>query len=112
MDPLADPHDGAAEDLRVHRNDGDHLLAQLPAQGLLDAPLERLVGRAGQGDAGADPVELEVEQRLVLRRDLAQELLPPALHQRLQEQHELARRALAARRRAAAPSPPWAPGAT
>ena len=38
-------------------------LPSCSAQGLRDLALERLVGRAGQGDAGAHPVELDVEQR-------------------------------------------------
>ena len=61
--------------------DRDHLFVELPAERALRSVCRSFSsGLSRQGDAGADPVQLEVEQALVLGGDLAQELLAAALH--------------------------------
>src|SRR5712691_10856178 len=89
VDPLADPDDGATQDLRVDRERREHLLPEMLAQAVLDRAPERFIGGPRQGDASAHSVELEIEQLQILPGDLAEQQLPPALDHRLQKEHEL-----------------------
>jgi hypothetical protein len=79
VDPLTHADRGAAQNLWVDVEGRKHLLAELAAEGSLDVALKRLVRRPGERDTGADPIVLDIEQRLVLRRDVPRVPLPPRL---------------------------------
>src|SRR2546429_1611368 len=69
-----------------------HTLAERRREALHDLLLEPGVGLFDQDHSGVHPVELQVDQRLVLVRDLSQEPLPAAPHHRLEKPHELGAR--------------------
>jgi len=70
VDPLTHADHGAAQNLWVDVEDRKHLLAELAAKGSLDVALKRLVRRPGERDTGADPIVLDIEQRLDEQREL------------------------------------------
>ena len=113
VDPLAHPHDARRRESpdrpRTRR------CTSLPSCRLSACWMLRC-SASSAGRASVTPartrLSLMSSSAEVLGGDLAQQLLPAALHHRLQEQHELPRRVAAGPRRAAAPSRPWAPAAT
>jgi len=70
VDPLTHADHGAAQNLWVDVEGRKHLLAELAAKGSLDVALKRLVRRPGERDTGADPIVLDIEQRLDEQREL------------------------------------------
>src|SRR5207302_276433 len=98
-DPVSHPHDDAAEDGTVGAEMRAHLLADRPGEPLGDLLRKLVVRRVGQNHAGVHPIELYVQQPMVLLGDLAQQSLAPAPHHRLQKPHELGRGHVAERAR-------------
>src|SRR5918995_895673 len=90
QNPVAHPDDRTAEDLRLHQIRGDYLLVQLATEIFLDRFPQLLVRLPGQGHRGAHPVHLVIHQSQILRRHFPQNPLSPALHQRLEPEHEIA----------------------
>src|SRR6185437_2287837 len=77
-----------------HREAGQDLLAELLTEPVLDSLLQGFVCRPGQRYPGTHPIELYVQQDVVLRRNLPEQFLPASLNQRLKVEHELARHVL------------------
>src|SRR5947208_5203065 len=70
---------------------GPDLLPDRPGQPLDDRLLEPRVRLVQQRDARVHPVELDVDQGVILLHDLPDEPLPAAPHHRLEKPHELGR---------------------
>src|SRR3954470_8438087 len=87
-DPLAHSDDSSAQDIRINGERGDHLLPQLPAQGILYRALQPVVGLPSQRNPRPHPVELLIQETEILGRDLPEQLLPTPLYQRLEKEHE------------------------
>src|SRR2546426_2666535 len=87
---VADPYHSPAEDPGIGPEVGPHLPPQR-----LGEPFDHLLPRARvglvrEGNAGVHPVQLLIQEYLILLRDLGEKALPPAPHDGLQESDEFA----------------------
>src|SRR5437660_5455126 len=79
---IAHPHHHTAQNRRIFAEMRPNVLADRRPQPLHDLPLERRIGRARQRDARVHAVEFHVHQPLIRLRDLPEETLPSATHDR------------------------------
>src|SRR5580700_1399124 len=84
-DPVADADHEAADDRRVGAHGGLHVTAELLAQRIANALLERVVDRDRGDDLGAYNAGRLVSERVVVGQDLADDAHAAALDEEARE---------------------------